>query len=136
VDEALAQARRAAAKGSYDEALVQLWNAVEPARVAGDSSALRTIDGLAQRIAQAGDEAQQRDAQRLLEHVHETVEQEGDVAATARLDADVSPEGEQMVDALAGAEPHGGWRDRIGSWFWLLIVLGVILLNVLDQLAD
>ena len=136
MDGALAQARRAAASGSYDEALVQLWNAVEPARVAGDSSALRAIDGLAQRIAQDGDEAQQRDAQRLLEHVRETVEQEGDVAATARLDADVSPEAERMVDELAGAESHGGWRERIGSLFWLLIVLGVILLNLLDQLAD
>jgi hypothetical protein len=41
-----------------------------------------------------------------------------------------------MVDELERAEPGEGWRARIGTWFWLLIVLGVILLNVLDQLAD
>ena len=133
--DALRQARSGVSRGDYDEALVQLWNAVEPARLEGDRSALRTIEQLARHVGETGDEAQRREAERLVDAVAATVEH-GAVGATARLDADVSPEGEQMAETLGTEDVEERRGFQVGSIVWLLIVLGIILVNVLDQLAD
>ena len=55
-------ARKALDRGEPAEALVLLWNAVEPARIAGDERALREIGRLAERLRQEGDESERREA--------------------------------------------------------------------------
>lgn len=62
----LSKARRAIARGRSDEALVVLWNLLEPARIEGDRHALRAIGDLAAVVADR-DESSRREAERLLE---------------------------------------------------------------------
>jgi hypothetical protein len=137
--EALRDARRHLGRGRYDEALVLLWNAVEPARLAGDRRALRTIEGLATHVARGGDDAQRREAERLLEVLREQAMPASAVAATAQLDADVSPEGREMAGEIEDemssddAVEERGRGARIGNILWLLIVIAVIVVNVLEQ---
>jgi len=137
--QALRDARRHVGRGAYDEALVLLWNAVEPARLAGDRRSLRAIEGLAAHVARAGEEGQQREAERLLEVLRERAMPASAIPATAQLDADVSPEGREMVGEIedemysdeAGEETRRG--ARIGNIIWLLIVIAVVVVNVLEQ---
>ncbi|HVM17245.1 MAG TPA: hypothetical protein VM290_06665 [Gaiellaceae bacterium] len=137
-------ARAAVARGSNAEALVHLWNALEPARLAGDRRRLAAIGALAQRILADGDEAEAREAERLLEALRATVEDAGAAPATARVDADVSAGGEELaagdfdlasVDAAEEGEAETR-ASRIGNLLWLVIVVAVILFNVLGQLRD
>jgi hypothetical protein len=62
----LSQARSAISRGRGDEALVILWNLVEPARLEGDERTLRAIGALAAAVARH-DEGSRREAERLLE---------------------------------------------------------------------
>jgi hypothetical protein len=61
----LRKARRAIARGRSDEALVLLWNLLEPARIEGDERVLRAIGDLAHTIARA-DADHRLEAERLL----------------------------------------------------------------------
>jgi hypothetical protein len=137
VDE-LRSAQRAVGREAYQEALVHLWNAVEPARLAGDARQLNAIGGLAQVIRTRGDEGEAREADRLLETLRGAVAAEGGVApATARLDAEVYASGEPLEGDIAtggqgGAEEEGTGRGvRIGNLVWIVLVIAIILFNVL-----
>ena len=147
----LGQARKAVRRGAADEALVYLWNALEPARLARDGSALETIGRLAHTIAENGDSSQRRDAERLLEAVQTTVAEEEETPATARLDADLSPVGETLEDdaVRAAARPRDGidgeaveaeGRPRggipFGTILWFAILAAVIVMNVLRRLNE
>lgn len=128
------QARAALRRGDADAALVILWNEVEPARLEGDRRTLRAIGGLATAIAQGGDEAQQGEAQRLLE-VLQRAEGEGD--ATNVLEGEVRAAGydpgeEQDVDIEAAETPG----FRLGGLVWLLILIAIIVINVLSGTRD
>lgn len=127
----LSEARKAVGRGRADEALVHLWNAVEPARIAGDVGELRTIGRLAARIHELGDEGQQREAERLLEAVHGAVEGERAPEATVALpgaDGDGGFLGEEEAAAEVEEAEGGG---RVTRFLVPLIILGVILFNVL-----
>ena len=62
----LREAGRAVAKGRTDEALVHLWNALEPVRLAGGASALEEAVRLATEIGRRGGPGERREAERLL----------------------------------------------------------------------
>jgi hypothetical protein len=48
------EARRAVERGDVDEALVVLWNALEPLRLAGDTAGLQRVAALAVAALDAG----------------------------------------------------------------------------------
>ena len=137
--DALDRAARAARRGSADEALVLLWNELEPARLSGDRRALATIDGLARFIAR--DEDHRHEAERLVAAVASAVAAGGaDRAATAAVDADVAVAGDALepaeVEEAAEPEPQAGRGLAIGNFVWLLILLGVVILNVIGRFDD
>jgi hypothetical protein len=128
------QARAALRRGDADAALVILWNEVEPARLEGDRRTLRAIGGLATAIVQGGDEAQQAEAQRLIE-VLQRAEGEGD--ATKVFEGEVRAAGydpgeEQEVDVEAAETPG----FRLGGLVWLLILIAIVIINVLSGTRD
>jgi hypothetical protein len=131
------QARKAVRRGAPDEALVFLWNAVEPARLAGDGAALETIGGLAQAIVRGGDESQKREARRLLEMLDIAVAEEAGVPATARLDADVSPVGEKLEEDVVqdGAAQRGG-RMPFGTILWFLVIFAFVAMQVARRFTE
>ena len=131
------QARKAVRRGAPDEALVFLWNAVEPARLAGDGAALETIGGLAQAIVRGGDESQKREARRLLEMLDVAVAEEAGAPATARLDADVSPVGEKLEEDVVqdGAAQRGG-RTPFGTILWFLVILAFVAMQVVRRFTE
>jgi hypothetical protein len=139
----LRSAQQAAARGSNQEALVHLWNAVEPARLAGDARRLRVIAGIAQQVRSRGDEGEAREAERLLETLRGAVSAEGTIApATGQLDAEVYAGGEHVDDFQAGGfrtesyqgegeqEEAAGRGARIGNLVWIALVVAIILFNV------
>ena len=135
--DALERAARAARRGSADEALVLLWNELEPARLSGDRGALAAIDRLARYIAR--DEQHRHEAERLVEAVAETVAAGGaERAATAVVDTDVAVGGDALEPAEVEeeAEADGGRGLAIGNFVWILILLGVLILNVIGRFND
>lgn len=128
-------ARAAVARGAIDEALVLLWNELEPARLAGDRSALATIEALAHRIATKGDEAQRREAERLLETLGAASGQDT-TPARARIEAAATAGSEQVEEILERETRARSPASRLGSIVWLLVVLAVILFNVLGGFRD
>jgi hypothetical protein len=145
----LDQARRAVRRGAADEALVFLWNALEPARLAGDGSALETIGRLAHTIAEKGDSSQRRDAERLLETLQTTVAEDEEMPATARLDAELSTVGQTLEEDAAATRPREGMdgeavdpegRPRggipFGTLLWFAILAAVIVMNALRRLNE
>jgi hypothetical protein len=133
VADELRSASQAVGRGSNQEALVHLWNAMEPARLAGDARRLRSIAGLAQRIRSQGDEGEAREAERLLEQLRSTVGDDGGIApATGRLDAEVYASGEPAED-LQPEEEQTGRGIRIGNLVWIALVIAIILFNLLGE---
>ncbi len=146
----LAAARKALRRGRTSDALVYLWNALEPARLAGDASQLRGLAALAARVARDGDEAERQEAARLLAGLHGAVDGAPAVAATERVDAHVSVGEGAMGDEYEvpgeGAEPAAGEGDpeaagpgrrvAVANLVWLLLVLAVIVLNVIRGVGD
>lgn len=139
VADELRSAQRALGRGATQEALVHLWNALEPARLAGDGRRLRTIAGLAQRVRAQGDEGEGREAERLLEELRSVVGEDGAVVpATRRLDADVYASGEPAVEPAGDLQPgeeeaSRGRTARLGNLIWIAIVVAVILFNLLGE---
>jgi hypothetical protein len=125
-------------RGAHQEALVVLWNEVEPARLAGDRARLARIEGLAARIAQEGDDAERREAERLLEVVRAAAQDNGAQAATGRIEGELSPVGERLETTMegeaTGEEPPS--RAGLGPFVWFLILLGIVVLNLLGQLRE
>ena len=131
----VADARKAYARGSTDAALVELWNAVEPARLTGDRRALRGIAQLAKRIAEE-DDAARHEAERLLEAVREATEGEA-VAATEVVDAAIERGGDLVVDPVAETKGEQAPRPpsrraQLAPLAWLLVFLVILLLNALQ----
>jgi hypothetical protein len=140
----------------FDDELVRLWNEIEPLRLSGDAAGLRDVERRAARIASEGDEAQRRDAERLLEALSEMDERVTATPATARLDAEVAMGGRTFRDAareieggrdyeaspetfdprgpLEGAQPEEeqprGLR-RLMPLLWVIVFVVVIVLNAL-----
>ncbi len=132
MSDGLKQARKALGRGDADEALVLLWNALEPARIAGDRGALRTIEQLATQIVRAGDEAQQREAKRLLEALGASGPQdEPGRPATAQAEAEVERGGEDVETEEAASKAPGGLR--LGPILWLLVLIALVLFNLLSE---
>jgi hypothetical protein len=141
----------------FDDDLVRLWNEIEPLRLSGDAAGLREVERRAARIASEGDEAQRRDAERLLEALSEMEERTTATPATARLDAEVAMGGRTFSDAAPELEggrgyeappetfdPGGRSEDaepeeeerprglkRLMPLLWVLVFVVVIVLNAL-----
>jgi hypothetical protein len=130
-------ARKALARGAADEALVHLWNAVEPARLAGDVATLRDIGRIAEQIRRDGDPAQQQEAERLLETLRGTIE--GEAAArpeTEALEPHMERDAPTLDDAqeagpLDDAEGANGRLGRMSSIVWILLFLLIVIANAL-----
>ena len=150
----LRQARRAAAKGRTEEALVHLWNALEPARLEGDASALEAIGRLAGGIREKGEPAQRGEAERLLEAlqregtaweeapvaVDEAFRPAGEVEGTAAPVDDLEAgAAEVSAPADAGEENQEAESPRRSSFARLLVpllFLIVVVVNVLRRILD
>jgi hypothetical protein len=131
-------ARKALGRGATAEALVHLWNELEPARLSGDRGRLDALARLAEEVRQRGDEADRHDAERLLAELREHAEAPQAAApATAVLEAEVDRTGEVLDEAAP--EPTGEKGSRAGglaNWLWLVFVLVIVLANILGQLRD
>jgi hypothetical protein len=140
--DAVREARGALRKGRSAEALVHLWNALEPARLAGDRRRLDAIGGLAAHIAASGEEADRREAERLLEATREAAAEPGafagaDDVGTASVGGEVEPVHELepfgVEEAVPGPErveePDEAEEKRSGvpSIWTILIILFVII---------
>jgi hypothetical protein len=127
----LKEARKALAKGRADESLVHLWNVLEPARLAGDRGDLRTIAQLAEEIHARGEPVEQREAERLLQEVRETTEQEGEPEAVVsyqggRNGGGYVPEGE-AAEEIEGEQTRGGLsRFILPAIFLIIVIVNVI----------
>lgn len=137
-------ARRALGRGATAEALVHLWNELEPARLSGDRGRLNALARLAEEVRQRGDEADRHEAERLLRELQEHAEAPQAVPATAVLDAEVTRTG--GADGGAGGAASDAEAEQpaetgsplggLANWLWLVFVLLIVLANVLGQLRD
>jgi hypothetical protein len=140
--DAVREARGALRKGRSAEALVHLWNALEPARLAGDRRRLDAIGGLAAHIAASGEEADRREAERLLEATREAAAEPGafagaDDVGTASVGGELEPVHELEPFGVEEAgpgperveEPDEAEEKRSGvpSIWTILIILFVII---------
>jgi hypothetical protein len=144
----LIQARRAFARGRSDEALVIVWNLVEPARLEGDEGTLRAIAALAGAIAQK-DEGHRREAERLLEALGRAVPAhpkpepaEVEYEDAAEPEPSVAPVAEERQLEIERSEPAGAApgdaersprRPGASRWVIPLVTLAVILVNVIAR---
>jgi hypothetical protein len=95
------EARRAVERGDVDEALVLLWNALEPLRLAGDTAGLQRVAALADEIAVLGDGEHAHEAARLHAAVVPLIGD--DAGAVARSTSTISESVERWIEALGGA---------------------------------
>jgi hypothetical protein len=109
VSERVKQARKALARGHPDEAIALLWNAIEPARLAGDRRALATIEQLALSVSREGDESQRREADKLLAALRGASEEAGH-PATGRIEVGIvtAAEDGERIGEEGGAQPVEG----------------------------
>ena len=125
----LRRARRSAARGRIDEALVYLWNALEPARLEGET-AVTELRRVAALISSMGDNGQRREAERLVEAIDRSSDT-APVAVAVREhgDHDAFEDARPDVEREA-AEPVSG-RPRRGGLLLPIIFLLIILINVI-----
>jgi hypothetical protein len=136
VSEGVRQARKVLARGYPDEAVVLLWNAIEPARLAGDHRALAAIEHLALSLSREGDESQRREAEKLLRALREASE-EADRPATGHVEVGTltaAEDGDRVGEEEVGA--RAGRGIGLGTIIWLLLVIAIVILNVLGQGRD
>lgn len=157
----LRDARRSLERGDVDEAMVALWNALEPLRLAGDQDGLEEAARLAARAA-AADEAYASEAERMrttvgaltadptetavvvpqrdrtlaetLEHWAETVVTAtgaGEPGRPEPVAGAPSPDAEP-ADAEPADDDNGRGR-RLGPLVWALLVGLFLILNVLGN---
>jgi hypothetical protein len=127
----LKEARKALAKGRTDESLVHLWNVLEPARLAGNRRELGAIAQLAQEIHARGEPVEQREAERLLQEVRETAEQEGEPEAVVSYPSGGNgggyvAEGEAAEDVEGEQEGGGLARFILPAIFLVIVIVNVI----------
>ena len=136
MSEGVRQARKVLARGYPDEAVVLLWNAIEPARLAGDRRALAAIEHLALSLSREGDESQRREAEKLLRALRKA-SQEADRPATGHVEVGTltaAEDGERVGEEEVGAQAGRG--IGLGTILWLLVVIAIVILNVLGQGRD
>jgi hypothetical protein len=141
------EARRALARGDVDEALVLLWNAIEPLRLRGDEAGLESVAHMAAAIAEGGDGSQAREAGRLLDATHEMLgaaDPPDTVLIGQAASGSVEPvAGERLPDppgevgAPPGREvpPEPAGR-RVSRLVWALVVGAFIVFNILRGLLS
>jgi hypothetical protein len=132
----LSEARRAVTRGRADEALVHLWNAVEPARLAGNSAELRRIGRLAERVREVGDEGERREAERLLETLRGAAEDAREPEATVMVPGG-NGDGDFVLEKEAAGEvgeEQSGPGARFAQLLIPLIILVIVIINVLAGL--
>jgi hypothetical protein len=144
-------ARRALDRGEVDEALLVLWNLIEPLRLEGDRAGLHRVTDLADEIATVADGAYASEAERLVaavgratsdepavttvigQRVPDTLEQwatvllGGDAGRADDLGGDVRADG----DEAPGEESRG---RRLGPIVWAVLLGLFVLLQVLGNL--
>ena len=138
--DAVREARGALRRGRSAEALVHLWNALEPARLAGDRRALDTIGGLAAHIAAGGEVGDRREAERLLAAAREAAVEPGAFAGAEDIGvASVGGEPAHELDGFAvedagpgperveAPDEEEGQRSGVPSIWTILIILFVII---------
>jgi hypothetical protein len=131
----LNEARKALGKGRADESLVHLWNVLEPARLAGDQRALAAIAELATRIREHGEPVEQREAEHLLQEIHETVAEEGEPEAVVALPGGGNGDG-YVPESVAAGEVEQEQAGRGLSRFLLpLVFLIIIVVNIVARLT-
>ena len=134
----LNEARKALGKGRADESLVHLWNVLEPARMSGDRRTLGAIALLATEIRERGEPVEQREAERLLEEVRETVEEEeagAEAEPVVALPGSANGDGFVTEGEAAGEieEEQVGRDGRLSQWLVPLIFLIIIVVNVVAR---
>ncbi len=150
-------ARRALARGNTDQALVDLWNALEPLRLGGNIAGLQAVAQTAAAIAETGDGSQAREASRLLQEVSELLASSEGREADAFVDVGTfgapqevghvgSPpfEGAYGVDEEVAPVPEAGpeqepgdvptGRSRTASLVWALILGAFVIFNIIRGL--
>jgi hypothetical protein len=135
VQKELKEARKALARDRPDESLVHLWNVLEPARLAGDRGTLRAVAQLATEIRERGEAVEQREAERLLEEVRETVEREGEPEAVVTRPGGGDSGGHvtegEAADEVEGEQASGG----LARFIFPLVFLIVVIVNVINGLS-
>jgi hypothetical protein len=134
----LNEARKALGKGRADESLVHLWNVLEPARMSGDRRTLGAIAQLALEIRERGEPVEQREAERLLEEVRETVEEEeagAEAEVVVSLPGSANGDGYVPESEAAGEieEEQAGRGGRLSQWLVPLIFLIIIVVNIVAR---
>ncbi len=143
------------ARGNTDQALVELWNALEPLRLSGNVAGLEAVAQTAAVIAETGDGSQAREASRLLQEVSELLASPEGRATDAFVDVEVAgapreigpvtpPPFEEAygVDEDApGPVPEAGpgpepgdtptGRSRTASLVWALILGAFVIFNII-----
>lgn len=144
-------ARRALTRGDIDEALVALWNALEPLRLRGDRAGLKAIGEMAAYVGANGDGSQSREAERLLVQVRDLLQLEPAPAVIAARAEAGSPRRDQSppvvvapsepgVDVDEMFEPDDEAADdarpgpRFGPLVWALIVAAFVIFNIVSGL--
>jgi hypothetical protein len=131
----LKEARKALAKGRADESLVHLWNVLEPARLAGDRRELGAIAQLADEIHARGEPVEQREAERLLQEVRETAEQEGEPGPVVSYPGSGNGGG-YVIEGEAAEEVEGEQKGgRLSRFILPTIFLIIVIVNVIAGLT-
>jgi hypothetical protein len=134
----LKKARKSLARGRVDEALLLLWNVLDPARLEG-GRALRELERLAVAAAEQGDESQRHEAQRLLAAVREAPAEsdwiETGAPEAARPGGDM-PAGGDPAEAPPEIERDTPARRGLGRYAIPAIFLLIVLVNVLARVLS
>ncbi len=133
----LTRARKSLARGRADEALVYLWNVLEPARLEG-SERLRELQRLATAIRDGGDAGERQEAERLLEAIRRSSE-EGEAIEVGVLPEQLDRRTDADDSAVGYAEEETEEPGAAASWFARLLpllFLLIIVLNILARLVD
>ena len=127
----LRRARRSAARGRIDEALIYLWNTLEPARLEG-GAALSELRRLAAVISKVDDEGQRREAERLLEAIRRSSDT-APVAVAVREHDGHAALADAQVDAERDAAEPVAERSTRGRLLLPIILALIILINVIAR---
>jgi hypothetical protein len=133
----LARARKSLARGRTDEALVYLWNALEPARLEG-SEGLRELQRLSTAIRERGDAGERREAERLLEAIGRSSE-EGkpiEVGVPAAHVTEIPDAGASAVGDGEGKTEEAAAGSQLGRLLLPILLLLIIVINIVARFVD
>ncbi len=134
----LARARKSLARGRTDEALVYLWNALEPARLEG-SDRLLELERLSTTVRERGDAGERREAERLLEAIGRSSE-EGkaiEMGVPAEPGAEVPVAGASAVGNGEGeTEEPAAPPSRPARLLLPILLLLIVAINIVARFID